>query len=58
MKNTKVELKDSELEEVNGGAVLIIVFDSNTVPTFDPVPLTPEYEKVKSEKNTLVPIPY
>ena len=57
MKNTKVELSDNELEEVNGGVMPIIVFASNTVPAVEPVPLTPEYEKVKSERNTLIPIP-
>ena len=57
MKNTKVELRDNELEEVDGGVMPIIVFASNTVPAVEPVPLTPEYEKVKSERNTLIPIP-
>ena len=56
MKNTKAEINDTELEKVNGG--IFIVFASNIVPTFDPVPLKPDSREKESGKNALVPIPY
>ena len=59
MKNTKVELKDIELENVSGGTApdLPATNLASKVPGVEPVIIKPEYEK-KSEKDTLVPIPY
>ena len=59
MKNTKVELKDIELENVSGGTALDLPATNlaSKVPGIEPVIIKPEYEK-KSEKDTLVPIPY
>ncbi len=55
--NEKTVSNDKELEDVTGGVMPIIFAEQNRVPTIDPVPLKPENEK-KSEKDTLVPIPY
>ena len=51
------EIKDTELETVNGGVMPIIYDAESKVPGIEPVIIKPEYEK-KSEKDTLVPIPY
>ena len=56
-KNEKPVINDKELEKVDGGVMPIILENQSKVPTVNPVPLKPEYEK-KSEKDTLVPIPY
>lgn len=56
MKKDYKELNDTELKEVSGG-LMFVVFASGKVPVVDPVPLIPEYEKVRSERNTLIPIP-
>ena len=53
------ELKDKELEEVNGGVIPIIFAEQNKTSVIESVPLIkPEGEKSKEEKNVLVPIPY
>ncbi len=59
MKNTKIELKEIELENVTGGTApdLPETRLASKVPGIEPVIIKPEYEK-KSEKDTLVPIPY
>lgn len=56
-KNEKTVINDKELEAVNGGFIPIILSTGSKVPTIEPVPLKPEYEK-KPEKDTLIPIPY
>ena len=70
-KNEKTVINDKELEEVNGGVMPVIfkfepktpstnALDTslgNKVPTIDPISFKPDSEK-KSEKDTLVPIPY
>ncbi len=56
MKKDYKALNDTELEKVNGG-LMFVVFASGSIPVVDPVPLKPEYEKVRSERNVLIPIP-
>lgn len=56
-KNEKPVINDKELEKVDGGVMPILFADQSKGSTVNPVPLKPEYEK-KSEKDTLVPIPY
>ncbi len=56
-KNEKPVINDKELEKIDGGVMPILLADQSKVPAVNPVPLKPEYEK-KSEKDTLVPIPY
>ena len=50
-KNEKLSVNDKELEDVNGGVMPIIYAEQSKVPT---APLKPD----KSEKDTLIPIPY
>ena len=50
-KNKKPSVNDKELEGVNGGVMPIIYAEQSNVPT---VPSKPD----KSEKDTLIPIPY
>ena len=52
-------LNDSEMENVTGGTApdLPATHLESKVPGVEPVIIKPEYEK-KSEKDTLVPIPY
>lgn len=53
-KNKKPVINDKELEEVNGGVIPIVFAEQSKVPTIEPIPLKPD----KSEKDTLIPIPY
>lgn len=68
MKNDKIEIKEKELENVTGGDVTSANIVGTISPqckpltgdvslhntTVEPVPLKPD----KSEKDTLIPIPY
>ncbi len=59
MNKDNKEFKDTELEAVIGGTApdLPATNLASKVPGIEPVIIKPEYEK-KSEKDTLVPIPY
>lgn len=59
MNKDNKEFKDTELEAVTGGTApdLPETRLASKVPGIEPVIIKPEYEK-KSEKDTLVPIPY
>ena len=59
MNKDNKEFKDTELEAVTGGTApgLPETCLASKVPGIELVIIKPEYEK-KSEKDTLVPIPY
>lgn len=51
------EIKDTELENVNGGVMPIIYDAESRIPIVRPLVEKTESEKAKEEKNDFVPIP-
>ncbi len=58
MKNDKIEIKEKELDAVNGGVIPIIYAAESKAPVVEPLVEKNENKETKEEKNAFVPIPY